>query len=69
MKTLLIKDLARFCQGSLDANCRSLGIETSSCKGKFDHSKIKTWEDVETHKKESVLRRLKSTTKSLLIGG
>jgi len=49
IQTLVIKDLARFCPGSLDFNCENLGLESSSCKGTFDHSKIKTWDDVERH--------------------
>ena len=54
IKSLVFKDLAKFCPGSLDYNCKTLGIETSACKGTFDHSLIKSWDDVLKHQKEYV---------------
>lgn len=51
-KRLEIKDLGRFLPGSLAFNCQALGIEESSSKSNFNHSKIKTWKDVWTHEKE-----------------
>lgn len=52
VKRLIIKDLAKFCPGSLHFNCVSTGIEDSEAKGSFDHNKVNSWEDVEKHKEE-----------------
>lgn len=52
--SLIFKDLAKFCPGSLHFNCENLGIDSSESKGSFDHNKIKTWEDVKKNEKELV---------------
>lgn len=49
---IVIKDLTKFLFGSLKWNCSAFGIPTESSKTDFDHEKVKTWEDVETHKEE-----------------
>lgn len=49
---ITIRDLARFLPGSLDFNCKSFGLPIDQSKSSFDHLKIKSWEDVETHKEE-----------------
>ncbi len=47
---MVLKDMWRFTPGSLDANCRAYQVDTSLCKGSFNHNLIRTWEDVETYK-------------------
>jgi hypothetical protein len=42
-----IKDLYRFLPGSLLANCKAFQINKKLYKGHFDHSLIRSWEDVE----------------------
>lgn len=49
---IIIRDLARFLPGSLDSNCKSFGLPIDQSKSSFDHLKVKTWDDVETHKEE-----------------
>jgi hypothetical protein len=51
-KRLLIKDFAKFVTGSLAFNCKTLGVGSDQSKSSFDHSKVKSWEDAEKHKKE-----------------
>jgi hypothetical protein len=50
--SIVVKDLNRFLTGSLDENCKAFGIGKDQKKTDFEHSKIKTWKDVTTHKKE-----------------
>jgi hypothetical protein len=49
---LEIKDLGRFCQGSLDFNCKGLGLAAEDSKYFFDHSKVRSWEDAYLHQEE-----------------
>jgi len=49
---LIIKDLARFLQGSLLWNCKGFDIPKEYWKDDFDHNKCKTWADVITFKEE-----------------
>jgi hypothetical protein len=51
-KKLLIKDLGYFLPGSLDSNCKGLGIPLDETKSSFKHEKIKSWSDVEFYKEE-----------------
>lgn len=50
--SVVIKDITKFLNGSLKWNCVSFGIPLDCSKTSFDHEKVKTWEDVETHKEE-----------------
>lgn len=47
---IIVKDLARFLQGSLDANCKAFKLDSDVSKTDFDHSLIKSWDDVEKYK-------------------
>ena len=47
-----VKDMCRFIPGSLKRNCKAYGVSEGAMKGDFDHMKMKTWEDVKTHKVE-----------------
>ncbi len=47
--SVYIKDLTKFLQGSLDANCKAFGIEEDKSKKDFDHSLIKSYDDVFKH--------------------
>jgi len=49
---IIIKDLAKFLSGSLDSLCKAFQVKESKSKKVFDHDKIKSWDDVEYHKKE-----------------
>lgn len=49
---LVLKDLARFLQGSLKDNCKALGIKEDASKTDFDFTKVQSWEQVEEHKNE-----------------
>jgi hypothetical protein len=49
---LQLKDLSKFLNGSLDDCCKSFGLPEDKSKTEFDHNKMKTWEDVEKHRKE-----------------
>lgn len=49
---LQLKDLSKFLNGSLDDCCKSFGLPEDKSKTDFDHNKMKTWEDVEEHRKE-----------------
>lgn len=51
-KKIEVKDFARFVQGSLEANCKAFKINSDEAKSDFDHSKMKSWEDVEKYKHE-----------------
>jgi hypothetical protein len=48
---ICVKDLARFLQGSLDANCHAFKIAKNKAKSDFDHSLIQSWRDVMIYKK------------------
>jgi hypothetical protein len=54
-----LKDLGRFLPGSLDFNCKGLGLADDESKMFFDHNKVKSWEDYYQHKEERLtyLRR------------
>lgn len=43
---IYIKDLTKFLQGSLDANCKAFKINEDKSKKDFDHSLIKSYDDV-----------------------
>ena len=47
---LTLRDLCRFLPGSLAANCKAFGLSQSQSKTDFDHSLIKTKDDVEKYK-------------------
>lgn len=47
-------DLCLFTCFSLSKVCETLKVPKQFCKTGFDHNKIKTWEDVNTHAKEIV---------------
>lgn len=49
---LVIKDLARFLQGSLLSNCEAFRIPPELYKIDFDHEKVTTWEESLQHKEE-----------------
>ncbi len=51
-KRLIIKDLSRFLPGSLDFNCKSLGIQEDQSKTDFDHGKINSWQTAYLHRIE-----------------
>ena len=49
-KASKIVDLCLFINSSLSKACKSYKLDV--CKTEFDHNKMKSWEDVETHKTE-----------------
>jgi hypothetical protein len=42
-----LKDLGKFLQGSLKANCKAFGLDKDKSKTDFDHDSVQNWEDVE----------------------
>lgn len=46
---VVFRDLNRFLPGSLDANCKAFDLPIDQSKQQFDHLKIKTMADVNTH--------------------
>lgn len=61
---LSVRDMFLFLPISLAKLCKDFAIPNESSKTSFDHSKIKTWEDVETHRKE-IIRYCISDVKAL----
>lgn len=57
-------DLCLFVMSSLDKACADYKIEEGISKGKFDHTKIKSFEDAEEHKEE-VLAYLRNDVLSI----
>lgn len=51
--SIVIKDLCKFLDGSLKANCHAFGLPVDKSKSEFDHNRIKTWYDVMTWEEES----------------
>lgn len=50
---LHLRDFFLFCQTSLSRLCKDFRVPDEIAKGDFDHTKIKTWEDVEQHIQEA----------------
>lgn len=48
---IVIKDLLRFMNGSLDDNCKAFGIPVDKSKGHFDHRLIKSFGDADKYSK------------------
>jgi hypothetical protein len=47
-------DLCLFTMGSLHDTCKAFKVPPEYCKKDFDHRKIKSWQDVNTHRAEVV---------------
>lgn len=52
--SLDLRDMYLFLPSSLRRLCADFKIDTDKSKTDFDHSKIKSWQDCETHKKEVI---------------